>query len=69
MVIRSKVKKRFRATTDSNHKEPVAENLLNRQFSTPEPNQVQVSDITYLWTKAGWAYLTVIYRSVFANGR
>lgn len=60
MGLRSKVRKKYRPTTDSNHKEPVADNILNRQFTVAQPNQVWVSDITYLWTQSGWAYLTVI---------
>ena len=60
MGLRSKVRKKYRPTTDSNHKEPVADNILNRQFSVAQPNRVWVSDITYLWTQSGWAYLTVI---------
>jgi putative transposase len=59
MGLRSKVRRKFRVTTNSKHKEPVAPNLLNRQFTTELPNQVWVSDITYLWTQAGWVYLTV----------
>jgi len=60
MGLRSKQKRKFRVTTDSKHNEPVAPNLLNRQFSVSEPNRVWVSDITYLWTMSGWVYLTVI---------
>jgi transposase InsO family protein len=59
MGIRSKVARKFRVTTDSNHAEPVAPNLLNRRFTTDAPDQVWVGDITYLWTQAGWVYLTV----------
>lgn len=58
--LRSKQKRKFRGTTDSKHDEPVAPNILDRQFSVDEPNRVWVSDITYLWTQSGWAYLTVI---------
>ena len=60
MGLRSKVKRKYRITTDSKHSEPVAPNLLNRQFTVSAPNRVWVSDITYLWTQKGWAYLTVI---------
>jgi putative transposase len=59
MGLRSKVKRKFRATTDSKHTEQVAPNLLDRQFTTTSPDQVWVADITYLWTQAGWVYLTV----------
>ena len=53
--IHAKTKKKFKATTDSKHDRPVAENLLNREFDSPsKPNEVWVSDITYLWTDEGW---------------
>ena len=55
-----KYRKRFKKTTDSNHKLPVAANLLNRNFSVDRPNAVWCSDITYLWTVQGWLYLAVI---------
>ncbi len=57
--LRSKPKRRFRVTTDSKHALPVAQNLLNRNFSATAPNQVWVSDITYLPSRSGWLYLTV----------
>jgi len=52
--------RKFKATTDSNHKLPVSRNLLDRQFSVAESNCVWVSDITYVWTSEGWLYLAVI---------
>ena len=55
--IRCKQVKKFRATTDSNHTLPVAENLLNQQFQAKAPNEVWVSDITYIPTEEGWLYL------------
>jgi len=58
--LRSKVAKKFRETTHSKHQEPVAANILNRQFNVSAPDQVYVSDITYLWTRTGWVYLTVV---------
>lgn len=58
--IRSKVARRFRVTTQSKHAMPVAENLLQRNFTAPASNRVWVSDITYLWTQQGWLYLCVI---------
>jgi transposase InsO family protein len=52
--------RRFRITTDSKHHEPVAENILDRQFDVATPNTVWVSDITYLPTAEGWLYLCVV---------
>ncbi len=57
--IRARRKKKFKITTDSNHKLPVAENILNRQFQTEEKDKVWVSDITYVSTEEGWLYLAV----------
>ena len=50
-------KRKFKATTNSRHNLPVAENLLNQQFRVYEPNKVWVSDITYIPTEEGWLYL------------
>lgn len=58
--IRSAVKKRFKATTDSKHQFPLAPNLLNREFKVNRLAKVWVSDITYIRTHEGWLYLTVI---------
>lgn len=52
-------RKKYKVTTNSNHKKPVFENVLNRQFQVNEPNRAYVSDITYVWTQEGWLYLTV----------
>lgn len=57
--ISAKRKKKFKVTTDSNHKLPIAENVLNRQFQTEEKDKVWVSDITYVSTEEGWLYLAV----------
>ena len=54
--IRCKQVKKFKATTDSKHTLSVAENLLEQQFETGAPNQVWVSDITYIPTEEGWLY-------------
>ena len=50
----------MKITTDSNHKLPVAPNLLNRQFEVERPDTVWCTDITYLWTLQGWLYLAVV---------
>lgn len=53
-------RKKYKVTTNSKHRQPVYENVLNRQFSVSEPDRVYVSDITYLWTQEGWLYLAVV---------
>lgn len=58
--IRAKIKRKWKATTDSNHKYPIAPNLLKQNFNIDSPNKVWVSDITYVWTKEGWLYLAII---------
>jgi transposase InsO family protein len=50
----------FKATTDSTHKLPVAQNLLARDFTVSAPDQVWVSDITYLPVEEGWEYLAAV---------
>ncbi|NTV47907.1 MAG: DDE-type integrase/transposase/recombinase [Chlorobiales bacterium] len=56
----AKQKRKFKVTTDSKHSLPVAANLLNREFKVEEPDRAYVSDITYVWTNAGWLYLAVV---------
>lgn len=58
--LKSKVVKRYKATTNSNHNLPVAENILNREFKAEAPNQKWVSDITYVYTDEGWLYVAGI---------
>ncbi len=53
-------KKKFRVTTDSKHCLSVAPNLLDRQFTPTAPNQVWVTDITYIPTDEGWLYLAAV---------
>ena len=55
-----KTKQRFCLTTDSRHPYPAADNILDRQFDVSAPNQVWGSDISYVWTQAGWLYLAVV---------
>lgn len=58
--IRSRTKRKFRHTTDSNHKLPVAENKLNQNFTASRPGEKIVGDITYIPTDEGWLYLACV---------
>ena len=58
--IRAKTVKKWKATTDSRHKLPVAANTLDRQFTVTAPNRVWAGDISYCWTDEGWLYLAVV---------
>lgn len=60
MNICCKTKRKFKHTTDSNHKLPIAENILDRDFTATKPNQKFVGDITYVWTQEGWLYLATV---------
>jgi len=58
--IRSRTKRKFKATTNSKHNLPVAPNLLNQDFTVKAPNLAWVGDITYIPTNEGWLYLAVL---------
>jgi putative transposase len=58
--IQAKHKRKFKATTDSYHKFPVAPNLLEQNFTVSEPNRIWTADITYCATLEGWVYLAVV---------
>jgi transposase InsO family protein len=61
--LRGKQRKAFRVTTNSNHRKPIAANVLDRKFSPAEiasPNRVWAGDITYIRTREGWLYLAVL---------
>jgi putative transposase len=51
---------RFKATTQSNHRLPIAPNLLARRFVAQQPNEKWLADITYIDTRRGWLYLAAI---------
>jgi len=53
-------RRRFVQTTDSRHTQPVAPNLLERDFSPGQPHSTWATDITYVWTRQGWLYLAVV---------
>ena len=56
----SRVKRKFVVTTDSNHSEPIAGNILDRDFTATRPNEKWVADITYIATDEGWLYLAAV---------
>jgi len=58
--IRVKPQTRFVVTTDSDHDLPVADNLLEQDFTASAPNQRWVTDITYVPTQEGWLYVAAI---------
>ena len=61
--LRGACRQKFRVTTQSTHREPVAANLVDRRFAPSayqERDRVWVADITYLWTLEGWLYLAVL---------
>ena len=55
--LKARPRRRYKATTNSSHHLPVAENLLARDFDRSAPNQVWVSDLTFIPTDEGWLYL------------
>ena len=68
----ARIRRRFRHTTDSNHRLPVAPNLLAQNFTATAPNQAWVGDITYIWTAEGghtWRYCSTCIRVAWSAGR
>jgi transposase InsO family protein len=53
-------RRRYRVTTNSNHRKAVFENRLERNFEVEAPDHVYAGDITYVWTQQGWLYLAVV---------
>ena len=58
--VRARQRKKFKVTTNSNHKHPVFDNLLERQFDVAHTDRVYASDVTYIWTQESWLYLAVV---------
>ena len=58
--VKAKQRRKYKVTTNSNHKQPVFENLLNREFEVAQPDQVYAADVTYVWTQEGWLYLAIV---------
>ena len=60
MHLRSKVRRKYVVTTESDHSYKPAENRLQRDFSAEGISQKWVGDITYVKTATGWLYLTSV---------
>lgn len=58
--IRAVQARKFRSTTDSDHTQPIAENVLGREFAVENADTAWCGDITYIWTTHGWLYLAII---------
>jgi putative transposase len=58
--LRARHRRRFVHTTQSRHKFPIARNVIAREFEVSAPNQVWVSDLTYLRTQTGFVYMAVV---------
>lgn len=58
--LQAKAKRKYKATTDSNHDFGYQPNRLEQQFNVMHPNQVYAGDITYIHTQEGWLYLAVV---------
>ena len=58
--LQARPRRRFRVTTDSGHRHPVAGNVLNRGFTVEQPNTVWAGDVSYIATQQGWLYLAVM---------
>jgi putative transposase len=58
--ITARPKKKYKVTTNSKHNKPIAENLVEMQFNPEKKNSLWTSDITYIRTREGWLYLSVV---------
>jgi MscS family membrane protein len=58
--VKARQRRKYKVTTNSNHKQPVFDNLVNRKFAVAQPDQVYAADVTYIWTQEGWLYLAVV---------
>lgn len=58
--LKAVAKKKFKAATSPKHSYQTYPNILNQNFKIDAPNKVWTTDITYIRTQEGWAYLNVI---------
>jgi len=59
-ALQVKTTRRFKVTRNSDHKRPVAPNLVQREFRAEAPDRLWTGDITYIWTNEGWMYFAVV---------
>lgn len=60
LELEARYPKKYKATTDSNHKSAIAPNILDREFNPSRPNQVWTTDISYVWTLEGFVYVATV---------
>jgi transposase InsO family protein len=58
--IRAKTVRRYKVTTRSGSSQAIPTDLVQRNFTAVAPDRVWTTDITYIWTHEGWAYLAVV---------
>ena len=58
--LQARRKRRFKRTTDSNHSNPIAPNIIGRMFFANTPNSVWVTDVKAIWTGEGWLYIAPV---------
>ena len=58
--LKARQKTRFKKTTDSDHGDPIATNVLDQDFTADGPDQKWGVDISYVWTAEGWLYLAIV---------
>lgn len=64
--LKAKIAKKYKPQTDRSQQLTALPNHLNRGFKVQHPNQVWVTDITYLRTAEGWLYLCT-YLDLFSR--
>ncbi len=65
--LQARPRKRFKATTDSQHSEPVAPNVLAREFTADAPNQRWVGDTTEFLIGAGAKLYLAVLLDLFSR--
>lgn len=58
--LKAKQRKKYKHATDSKHTNPIAKNILDRNFTMNKANQAWVCDITYIKVNRQWLYLAIV---------